>query len=395
MIDETPPHDGARMRDGVRMQTAATHSSDWRPPDLATALAGFDDADLAARLQSRLDSRTKPRGSLGRLEALALQIGLLQGSAAPQLQAPRIAVFAGDHGAARAGVSAYPQEVTAQMVANFLRGGAAINVLARQYGLALCIVDAGVAHPIERPAVFASDRPIEFIDARIDAGTRNYLDLPAMSPPQCLDALARGEALAQAWAQAGCNAIGLGEMGIGNTASASLITAGLCAITLDRTVGRGTGLDDAGLARKRELLVRATRRRDPRGLAPLELLAEFGGFEIAMMAGAYLGAARARMLIVVDGFIATAALLIAHALAPEVLRACVFAHRSREPGHAAQLAHLRAEPLFDIGLCLGEGSGSALAFGVVHSALALYHEMAGFADAGVSTASAAKGGADA
>jgi len=358
--------------------------STWHTPSLDAAMAGFDDAALAARLQARLDSRTKPRGSLGRLETLALQIGLLQGSAMPVLTRPRIAVFAGDHGAARAGISAYPQEVTAQMVANFLRGGAAINVLARQRGLALSIVDAGVAHPIEIAPT--RDPAIEFIDAHIASGTQNYLDVSAMSEQQCLDALARGHALAQAWADAGCNAIGFGEMGIGNTASASLITAGLCGTTLDRIVGRGTGLDDAGLARKRELLVRATRRCDPRSLAPLPLLAEFGGFEIAMMAGAYLGAARARMLIVVDGFIATAALLVAHALAPEVLRACVFAHRSQEPGHAVQLAHLQAEPLFGLGLCLGEGSGSALAFGVVQSALALYHEMAGFADAGVSTA---------
>jgi len=364
--------------------------STWHTPSLAAALAGFDDANLAARLQARLDSRTKPRGSLGRLEALALQVGLLQGTAMPTLTHPRIAVFAGDHGAARAGVSAYPQEVTAQMVANFLRGGAAINVLARQHGFALSIVDAGVAHPIAAAQV--QDPAIEFIDAHIASGTQNYLDVPAMSEQQCLDALARGHALAQGWADTGCNAIGFGEMGIGNTASASLITAGLCGTTLDRIVGRGTGLDDAGLARKRELLVLATRRCDPRRLAPLALLAEFGGFEIAMMTGAYLGAARARMLIIVDGFIATAALLVAHALAPEVLRACVFAHCSREPGHAVQLAHLRAEPLFELGLCLGEGSGSALAFGVVRSALALYHEMAGFADAGVSTASAAIAG---
>lgn len=338
--------------------------------------------ELAPALQQRLDTRTKPQGSLGRLEAIALQAGLIQNSLQPQIRAPRIAVFAGDHGAARAGVSAFPQEVTVQMVHNFLTGGAAINVLARHNALALSVVDCGMAGEASLPA----SAGLEFVQARQGAGTANYLETPAMSTAQRDAAIARGAALVRAWQAEGCNAIGFGEMGIGNTASASLLTRFITGADLGTVIGRGTGLDDAGLARKHALLAQAAGRVAGRELSALDALAEFGGFEIATMTGAFLAAAEARMLIVVDGFIVTSALLVAHALQPAVLDCCVFAHGSAEPGHAAQLAHLGAEPLLQLGMRLGEGTGAAAAFPLIRSALACMNEMAGFADAGVSEA---------
>lgn len=341
------------------------------------------DRGLAPAIQARLNSRTKPLGSLGRLEAVALQAALVQQAQRPVLRAPRIAVFAGDHGAARVGVSAYPQAVTAQMVANFLAGGSAINVLAREAGLELSIVDAGVASDID-PALNRSG--VEFVVAKTARGTANYLERAAMTAPQCDAAIARGADLVRRWAAAGCNAIGFGEMGIGNTAAASLLTHRLCDAPLDAVTGRGAGLDDAGLERKRALLREASARVGSRKLDARAALREFGGFEIAMMTGAFLAAAQARLLVLVDGFIATSALLAARALAPQVLDYCVFSHRSAEPGHRLQLDHLRAQPLLDLDLRLGEGTGAALAFPVLRAALALMNDMAGFDDAGVSRA---------
>lgn len=334
------------------------------------------DQALAARLQQRIDAKTKPRGALGRLEALALQIGLVQQSDSPALHQPHIMVFAGDHGAARAGISAYPQDVTWQMVENFLAGGAAINVFSRQMGLGLTVIDAGVNHDFGRRQ--------GLIDAKIGPGTANYLDQPAMSVAQCESALARGRELAHALAANGCNCVGFGEMGIGNTASASLLTHCLVpAGDLAHVTGRGTGLDDAGLARKRKLLEQAL-ARGGRPSDPMQALIEYGGFEIAMMVGAMLGAAEKGMVLVIDGFIVTAALLVAHAMAPAALPYCVFAHRSREPGHTLQLEHLGVEPLMELDLRLGEGTGAALAFPLVQAAVNFLDEMASFESAGVS-----------
>lgn len=341
--------------------------------------------DLAPAIQQRIDTRTKPLGSLGKLEAIALQVGLIQQTTAPQLKAPRIAVFAGDHGAAKAGVGAYPQEVTAQMVMNFLAGGAAINVLARQAGLAVSVIDCGVASEV--PGANSSD--VEYVIAKQGYGTANYLEASAMTPAQRDAAIAQGAARVRAWHAAGCNAIGFGEMGIGNTSTASLLTHFITGSPLDEVIGRGAGLDDAGLARKRGLLAQAAARVHSRKLGALEALSEFGGFEVATMVGAYLAAAEARMLIVVDGFIVTSALLVAHAINPAVLDYCVFAHGSAEPGHVAQLKHLGAEPLLQLGMRLGEGTGAASAFPLIRAALACMNEMAGFADAGVSEASSA------
>ena len=332
------------------------------------------DRGLAPALQQRIDTKTKPLGALGRLEALALQIGLIQQTLEPELRQPHVMVFAGDHGAARAGVSAYPQDVTWQMVENFLAGGAAINVFARQAGMGLSVVDAGVAHDFgPRPGLIA---------AKVAPGTANYLEAPAMDAAQRNAALAHGRELALGLAGTGCNVVGFGEMGIGNTAAASLLTHCLTGADLATVIGRGTGLDDAGLARKRELLAHAV-ARGGRPADPLDALAQYGGFEIAMMAGAMLGAAEARMVLLIDGFIVTSALLVAHALAPAVLDYCVFAHRSQEPGHAVQFDHLGAEPLVQLDLRLGEGTGAALVYPLVQAAVNFLNEMASFESAGV------------
>ena len=334
------------------------------------------ESGLTAALQARIDGKTKPPGSLGRLENLALQIGLIQNTLTPRLSNPHVLVCAGDHGAAKAGVSAYPQDVTWQMVENFLAGGAAINVLARQAGMALTVVDAGVNHDFGvRPGL---------IDAKVAHGTANYLAGPAMSAAQRDAALAHGGRIVRGLAEGGCNVLGFGEMGIGNTAAASLITHCLTGVPLATCVGRGTGLDDAGLERKRALLAQALTRFDGSHDDAPAVLAQFGGFEIAMLAGAMLAAAERRMLLLIDGFIVTAALLVAAKLAPAILDYCVFAHRSDEAGHALQLDHLGAQPLLQFGLRLGEGTGAALAWPLLQSAALFMAEMASFESAGVS-----------
>lgn len=333
------------------------------------------DRALAPALQRKIDRKTKPLGALGRLEPLALQIGLVQQSLTPALRRPHLLAFAGDHGAARAGVSAYPQDVTWQMVENFLAGGAAINVFCRQLEIGLTVVDAGVNHD------FAPRDGLR--DAKIAHGTANYLEQPAMSAAERDAALERGRAIAHALAANGHDVVGFGEMGIGNTASAAALAHKLTGLALAPLVGRGTGLDDAGLARKRAILAQAAARMPDR-LGPEAALTEYGGFEIAMMAGAMLGAAERRMLLLIDGFIVTSALLVAHAIAPAILPYCVFAHRSQEPGHRVQLAHLGAEPLMELDLRLGEGTGAALAWPLVQAAVNFLNEMASFESAGVS-----------
>lgn len=335
------------------------------------------DRAIEKSLKNKVDRKTKPLGALGQLETLAVRIGLLQQTLTPVLKQPQMLVFAGDHGAARAGVSAFPQDVTWQMVGNFLNGGAAINVFCRHNGIALSVVDAGVAHD------FAAVDGL--VDAKIARGTANYLEQPAMSAAQCAEAMARGAAIIRELAAQGCNVVGFGEMGIGNTASASLVTHCLTGVPLVDCIGRGTGLDDAGLARKQALLEQAWRRWQATGgdAAALSVLAEFGGFEMAMMAGAMLAAAEAKMVLLIDGFIVGAAALVAARLQPALLDYCVFCHRSAEPGHRAQLQALQAEPLLDLGLRLGEGTGAALAWPLVQAAVAFLNEMASFESAGV------------
>jgi len=340
--------------------------------DLIPAIPSLHDDALAAALRHRIDRKTKPLGSLGRLEGLMLRLGLILGSEQPRLVDPQLMVFAADHGLAAHGVSAYPSDVTWQMVENFLAGGAAVSVLARQHGLQLSIVDAGVRHVFEpRPGLLI---------AKIAMGSRDMLDGPAMTMDECATAIAAGKTLLQ---KRPGNVLLLGEMGIGNTSSAALLLSRLGGHPLAACVGRGTGLDDAQLRHKLEVLTRALEQH-PRATEPLAALAALGGLEIAMMVGAVLQAAQERRVIVVDGFITGAAVLVASALQPAVLERCVFAHRSNEQGHRLMLDTLQAEPLLDLGLRLGEGSGAALAWPLLASACRLLGEMASFDAAGVS-----------
>lgn len=340
----------------------------------STPLADLNEPGLRTRLQHRIDHKTKPLGALGRLESLALQLGLILGTETPDLQAPQMVVFAADHGLAARGVSAYPSDVTWQMVENFLAGGAAVSVLAGQHDLALTVVDAGVAKDLA-PRAGLQQRKLGW-------GTADCSEGPAMTSAQCAQALTAGAEVVQGLPG---NALLLGEMGIGNTSSAALLLARLADLPLAQCVGRGTGLDDAGLSRKLAVLD-AVQQRHAGVRAPLDVLATMGGFEIAMMCGAVLQAAAERRVIVVDGFIASSAVLVAHALQPLVLQRCVFAHQSDESGHARLLAHLGVQPLLHLGLRLGEGSGAALAWPLLVSACRILRDMASFDSAGVSEA---------
>ena len=335
------------------------------------------DGALAVAIAHKIDTKTKPLGALGQLEALAQQVALVQQTLAPVLRQPHVLVFAADHGIAAAGVSQYPPEVTHQMVRNFAGGGAAINVFCRQNGLGLTIVDAGVRGSFaDLPAVR---------DEKIAEGTQNFTQGPAMTAAQCADALARGARLADELHAASANVMGVGEMGIGNTSSAAVLMHLLMGRPLAECVGRGTGLDAAGLARKLAVLTQAVGAHPALDAAdPLAVLATFGGFEIAQMAGALLRAAEHRMLLLIDGFIASAALLVAARLAPKILSYCVFCHESDEQGHRLLLAELGGQPLLRLGLRLGEGTGCALAYPLVQAAVNFLNDMASFESAGVS-----------
>jgi nicotinate-nucleotide--dimethylbenzimidazole phosphoribosyltransferase len=336
------------------------------------AIDAIDQPELAARLQHKLDNKTKPVGSLGRLETLAQRIGLILGSEVPELREPQLVVFAGDHGLAARGVSAYPSDVTWQMVQNFLAGGAAVSVLARQHGIGLTVVDCGVAHDFEpQPGLLIR---------KLGHGTADALQGPAMSAAECAQALGNGAAVVKTLPG---NALLLGEMGIGNTSAAAMLLARLSGLAVADCTGAGTGLDAEAVQRKIGILSEVLALH-ANAIEPLDALAAFGGFEIATMVGAVLQAAAERRVILVDGFIASAAVLVASRLRPAVLQRCVFAHRSGERGHALMLAQLKAEPLLDMGLRLGEGSGAALAWPLLMSACALLREMASFESAGVS-----------
>ncbi|HEX6715304.1 MAG TPA: nicotinate-nucleotide--dimethylbenzimidazole phosphoribosyltransferase [Thermoleophilaceae bacterium] len=333
------------------------------------------DATAARAVRAALDAKTKPRGSLGRIEDLARRIAAIRGSAELAPLRAAIVVAAADHGVATEGVSAYPPEVTAQMVANFARGGAAINVLARRAGAELVVVDAGTLAPCREPGVRV---------LRAGAGTANFVAEPAMSPRQCALCIESGIALARELGDGGVGIVGLGEMGIGNSTSAAAITAALLDREPREVCGRGTGVDDEQLARKVGVVGAALRRHQ--GREPLEVLAAVGGFEIAFLTGVALGAAGQRLVVLLDGFIATSAALVATALEPNARHAMIAAHLSPEPGHALALESLELRPLLDLGMRLGEGTGAALALPIVQSALAIVAEMATFADAGVSDA---------
>lgn len=348
---------------------------------LIPALPEPQDEALRQRLQHLLDHKTKPLGSLGQLEALALQLGLILGTEAPRLQQPQMVVCAGDHGLAARGVSAYPSDVTWQMVENFLAGGAAVSVLARQHGMALTVVDCGVRHDFGTRPEAAPGAP-RLLLRKVGPGTADASEGPAMSAAECERAVRNGRELLAALPG---NVVLLGEMGIGNTSSASLLLAWLTGRPVAECTGRGTGLDDAGVARKVAVLEQVlAHHREVSD--PLQALAAFGGFELATLVGVVLQAALERRVVLVDGFITTAAVMVACALAPQARHSCVFAHQSGEQGHALMLAQLQARPLLDLGLRLGEGSGAALAWPLLQSACAVLAEMASFESAGVSQA---------
>ncbi|NLE36142.1 MAG: nicotinate-nucleotide--dimethylbenzimidazole phosphoribosyltransferase [Bacteroidales bacterium] len=332
--------------------------------------------DLRKELTKRINTRTKPPGSLGKLEKTALRAGLVQGTLTPELRNPTIIVFAADHGIAEAGVSPYPPEVTKQMVINILNGGAAINVFTRQNGIALRVVDAGVAG-------MTAGMP-GLIDARIGGGTGNMLKEPAMSLRECREALDAGREIVRMEATAGCNIIGFGEMGIGNSSSASLLHHRFTGLPLSRCVGRGAGMSDEGLQRKKRILKTVNEKYDP--VSPEEILATFGGFEIAMICGAVLEAKKQNMLIIADGYIATSAFLAAHAMQSDIPDNIIFSHVSDETGHAPMIEYLKGDPLLRLGMRLGEGTGAAIAYPLIHSAVLFLNEMASFESASVSEA---------
>jgi nicotinate-nucleotide--dimethylbenzimidazole phosphoribosyltransferase len=345
-------------------------------------LANISDAALTLALQNTLDNKTKPQGSLGRLESLALQIGQILGTTRPVLDTPQMVVFAGDHGLTARGISAFPSDVTWQMVENFLAGGAAVSVLSKQNGLALTVVDCGVKHDFLAGLPSAATRAGLQVRkvAGAESGTADSSTGPAMTAAQCAAAVEQGRALVQGLPG---NALLLGEMGIGNTSAASLILARLAGLDIAVCTGAGTGLDAPAVQRKTEVL-RQVLATHADAQAPLDVLAAMGGFEIATMVGAVLQAAHERRVIVVDGFIASSAVVVANALQPLVLQRCVFAHRSGERGHEFMLQHLGVQALLDLGLRLGEGSGAALAWPLLQSACTILREMASFASAGVS-----------
>jgi len=327
---------------------------------------------LAAQLDDAINNKTKPLGSLGTLERLAKQLGLIQGRVDVSIDRPAILVFAGDHGVVVEGVSAYPQDVTWQMVENFLGEGAAINVFARQNNCALHVVDAGVNHDFgARPGL---------LDRKVAHGTRNFAIEPAMSTQQCASAMEHGAGLVS---DLPGNVVGFGEMGIGNTTAAAALMHKLTGIPAADCVGAGTGLSHEGILRKQHVIESAAAKHG-NVTSPLDVLATFGGFEIAMMTGAMLKAAQLRKVLLIDGFIVTSALLVAARIAPAILDYCVFAHCSDENGHRRMLEALDAQPLLQLGLRLGEGTGAALALPLLHASANFLNQMATFASASVS-----------
>jgi nicotinate-nucleotide--dimethylbenzimidazole phosphoribosyltransferase len=333
--------------------------------------------DAAARAaQAALDGKTKPRRSLGRLEDLVCQLAAIRREPAPPPLSRAIVVLAADHGVADEGVSAYPAEVTAQMLLNFTRGGAAINVLARQVGARLLVADLGVRQP---PPDAAGVR-----DLRIGPGTANLARGPAMTEAQARAALDAGVQLADELADDGVGLIGLGEMGIGNTTASSALCAALTGLPPEEVTGRGTGVDEPGLARKLDAIRRGLAVNRPDRSDPLGTLARLGGFEIAGLAGVAIGAAARRLGVVVDGFIASTAALVGVRLCPALRGYLLPSHRSVEPGHSAVLRELGLRPLLDLDCRLGEGTGAACAMALIDAALAISKDMATFASAGVS-----------
>jgi nicotinate-nucleotide--dimethylbenzimidazole phosphoribosyltransferase len=341
--------------------------------DRLVAAVVVPDGRLAATARQRLDSLTKPRGSLGRLEELAVQVVVITGDPMPRVEVPVIFTLAGDHGVATEGVSAYPQAVTAQMVENFARGGAAVNVLARHVGARVVVADLGVAAPLAGH--------LGIVRCRVAAGTRSITQGPAMTREEAVRAIAAGAALVE---DATPDCVGTGEMGIGNTTAASALTAALTGADPAMVTGRGTGVTDDVWVRKVEAVRQALAVNRPDAGDALGVLAAVGGLEIAGLVGVILAGAARRVPVVLDGFIATAAALVAARLAPAARDYLIAAHRSTEPGHVRLLEALGLTPYLELSMRLGEGTGAALGIGLLRAALACYREMATFKDAGVS-----------
>lgn len=344
---------------------------------LQEVLGQIQPLDMALRkqAQARLDRLTKPLGSLGRLEELAAQYVAITGEMKPNIPRGVVFTFAADHGVTVEGVSAYPREVTPQMVLNFLRGGAGVNVLARHAGVDVRVVDIGVDYEFGTvPGLF---------DRKIMKGTRNLMVEPAMTRSQAEQSLLVGMELATNAVQEGIGLIGTGEMGIGNTTPSAAITAVMTRRSVADVTGRGTGIDEAGHARKVQVIRTALDRHRPDPTDPLDVLAKVGGLEIGGLAGLILGAAAARIPVVLDGFIAGAAALIAVGLQPSCRDYLIASHRSVEAGHRVMLDHLSLKPLLDFDLRLGEGTGACLGIDLVYAAIKIYTEMATFGEAGV------------
>lgn len=333
------------------------------------------DSSLSEALQQKIDNKTKPTGSLGVLETLAKQIGTIFQTLEPKITKPNIVVFAADHGIGNHGVSAYPQDVTRQMVTNFLEGGAAINVFCRQNNIELTIVDAGVNYDFPTNA--------NLISAKIARGTQSFLHCSAMSQTELDLCFAKGAAIVNSIFEKGSNCIGFGEMGIGNTSTASVLMSVLLELPIEECVGKGTGVVDEKLIQKQNILKKALENYN--GSNDLKSkLAYFGGFEIMQMAGGMLQAKQNNMLILVDGFICTVAFLIAYKMNPSVKENAIFCHSSAEKGHQTILNYLNVQPLLQLDLRLGEGTGCAVAFPIIQSAVCFLNEMASFESAGVS-----------
>ncbi|AOW82785.1 nicotinate-nucleotide--dimethylbenzimidazole phosphoribosyltransferase [Vibrio mimicus] len=337
------------------------------------------DRTFSAEIQRRIDQKTKPLGALGQLERVAHHLALIQSqskqSATTQLEIrqPTVLVFAADHGIAAQGVSIAPSAVTEQMVRNFLAGGAAINCFCRSEQAAMRVIDCGILR--------AQPAHSDLIEQRLGAGTQNFAQQAAMTQEQVQTGIELGKALIHCEVDAGCNLLMFGEMGIGNTSSAAALLAALSGLPIEVCVGRGTGISDEQYQRKMELVTQGVERC--LGAAPQEVLMQVGGFEIVQMIGAFLGAYEKQTPVLVDGFIVTVAAYIATLIEPNVRDYLLFAHRSQETGHRAVLGLLAADPLLDLGLRLGEGTGAVLALGIVRAAVEFYNNMASFADAGV------------
>ncbi|GAB7089635.1 nicotinate-nucleotide--dimethylbenzimidazole phosphoribosyltransferase [Marinifilum fragile] len=333
--------------------------------------------NLNKELQEKIDTKTKPIGSLGMLEKIAFQLGKIQNSLNPEINNPNVVVFAGDHGIADDGVSFYPKSVSYQMLYNYMEGGAASTVFAKQHGIKFNVVDAGVDHDF--------DPSLPIINRKLAYGTKNYRLEPAMTKEQCLEGIKRGAKVIEEIHQKSCNFIIFGEKGIGNTSSASLILSLLGDISLEECVGRGTGLDKEGVKSKFDLLNEGLLKYN-KSNDPIDVLTHFGGFEIVMIVGAMLKAAELKMTLLIDGFIITSALLAAFKINPKVKDYCLFAHKSNEQAHIKMLNIIGGEPILDIGMRLGEATGAMVCYPLIKSAAQFMNEMASFQDAGVSEA---------